>query len=237
MTIGEALRALAPPVDDTDHERRQACAVVYEELHRMAPAIVRNVGICQDIASRAFLNLMAAGGRGALDTVGETDAAARSYMATAIRNAFISYHRLKATRYERTSSSDEKTPEAPDSSMRPDLQLEAAELAVQLRRAEAFLLEVVVPTLFTRIRKPHGESFVAAVGQLLEIARGNVTVVDIVERVHGVVSTQTRNVVDQQHKRARDRLADWLSDELPASGVDDGLAMGVRTLLERLRRR
>jgi DNA-directed RNA polymerase specialized sigma24 family protein len=235
MTLAEAVRALAPPLDEDDTMRRTALQVAYEELHRLAPLVVRDSALCQEIASQAFMNLMSAGGRGALDGVGPSEGAARGYLRAALRNAFIDH--VRRGRPEVPLADDNPAAEPLDSGLDPEAQLEFDELRSALGRAVRHLREVVVPMLGGRMKQPHGRGFAATVEQLLEIAGADATTNDIVRRLHGEVTTKTRNAVDQQHKRGRDRIARWFTDDMPAEGLDDGLVDGLRMLLERLRRR
>jgi DNA-directed RNA polymerase specialized sigma24 family protein len=254
MTLPEALALLAPSDStlppDEGLRRDEAIERIWRELDRLARAIVHVPGIePQDVSSMLLVRLMRLGpGRRGREVA--TEGEAQAFLRCCIKNQVRDILRKRGRRPQEVSMHPDEDGfggyEAVDPLTAEDILMEQHDEAMALQyltEATRLLYEEAIPVIAGKLQNAQG--FRESVEDLRAIARGHVTMEDIVRREGGVDGTfeRVRNRVYQRHKRTRaylldvptnrptnlPRLTEWLRD----AALDPKLDAAVRIVAQR----
>lgn len=228
MTLADALRLVAPPAAARSDEelgvRQTALEVIYGELHRLARLKCADRAEAEDVASGLACSIAAAGPRDPA-TAPPTDAQARDYLSTAVRNRLIDRYRAG----HRVTGDEELDRFAGASG--PDVDLDAGSRTALLREAEGVLYEQAVPAIaHDGGQRFDRDGFLAAIDQMRAINREELTIERLLMAADGEVTSAGRNRIYKQHERARSRLLAALPRWLESQTLTPPVSTAVRRL-------
>lgn len=229
MTLAESLKHFAPPAGAADRaeaaRRAEALEVVYAESQRLARRILQGEH-AEDVASQVVVRLLDGGPLDRL-SLPETDAAARAYLAVAIRNEWIDRLR-QAKRTPTTIDGIAEPAGVPDFG---PLDLDDSKREALLTEARVMLYERAVPEIATSAAgRFDREGFCRAVEDMRAIFHERVTVDALLDARDGRITSEGRNRLYQQHRRARTRLIDHLPGWLARQALAPLLDTAIRNL-------
>jgi DNA-directed RNA polymerase specialized sigma24 family protein len=229
VTLAESLKHFAPPasaIDPADAAlRTEALEVVYAELQRLARRMLPG-DAAEDVASQVAVCLLGGAPLARL-SLPDTDSNARSYLAVAVRNEWID--RCRRGQRSRTSIDDIAEPAGPSCFAPGDL--DDAKREALLAEARVMLYDRAVPEIAQGARgRFDRDSFGRSIEEMRELYHERTTVDAILEACDGTASTEGRNRLYQQHRRARTRLLEHLPGWLERQALTPLLATAVRNL-------
>jgi DNA-directed RNA polymerase specialized sigma24 family protein len=226
MTLVDALRTVAPPAAAATEEeaarRQDALALIYAELQRLARTKGADRDDAEDCASSIALSIAAAGPREA-SACPPTEAQARGYLATALRNRLIDRYRVQ--RRLAIPEDLDAFPAPPAPLGQPDMDT----LHALLSEAEEVLYDQAVPAIARHSKgRFDRDGFVLAISQLRAIHQESITLDGLLLGMDGAVTATGRNRLYKQHERARTRILEHLPPWLAASALAPNLVEAVR---------
>jgi DNA-directed RNA polymerase specialized sigma24 family protein len=228
VTLSESLTYLAPPAAAGDQTeaglRTTALEVVYLEVQRLARRTLPQ-DVAEDVGSHVVLSLLDGGPRDRL-SLPQSESNARSYLKVAVRNEWID----RCRRARRSLTSLDDIPEPATSVDFTPADLDEPTRAALLIEARIMLYERAVPEIAKAAGRFDRGAFERAISDLREIYHDRTTVEAILDARDGGVSSEGRNRLYQQHRRARTRLLESLPGWLARQTLTPLLDTAVRNL-------
>jgi DNA-directed RNA polymerase specialized sigma24 family protein len=229
VTLAESLKHFAPPGGASDPAdaalRAEALEIVYTEVQRLARRMLPG-DAAEDVASHVVVYLLDGG---PLDRLSQpdTDSNVRSYLAVAIRNEWID----RCRRAKRSLTSLDDIPEPAAQTDFAPLDLDESKRQALLAEAHAMLYERAVPAIAQEAGgRFDRDGFGRAIGDMRELYHDRTTVEVLLAARDGGISTEGRNRLYQQHRRARTRLLEHLPGWLARQALTPLLETAVRSL-------
>ncbi len=229
MTLAESLKHFAPPAGATDPAdralRAEALEVVYAEVQRLSRRMLPG-DVGEDVASQVVVCLLDGGPLDRL-SLPDTDSNVRAYLAVAIRNEWID----RCRRAKRTLASLDDIPEPASRTDFTPLDLDEPKRQALLAEARAVLYERAVPEIAQEAGgRFDRKGFARAIVDMRELYHDRTSVEVILTARDAGVTTEGRNRLYQQHRRARTRLLECLPGWLARQALTPLLDTAIRNL-------